>query len=233
MHLFLFETIKDNMAFLTEEESHHCIKVMRKKNGDVLHATNGVGLLVSGTLWVSGKLAAIRVEEQKQLENTRPHQLTLAIAPTKNIERLEWLLEKTTEIGVDTIVPIWCERSERTQIKRERLLKIVHAACKQSLHYHFPILEEAIPFKKFVETAIEGQRFIAHCQWDSPYYLDVAQSGGNQIILIGPEGDFSASEIKLAESVGFQSISLGTNRLRTETAGIVAAQFFNFVNQYR
>ena len=221
MDLFYLPEIKkeDTYIAFSKEESKHFLKVLRKKVGDQIAATDGKGLEIQIELShidgnkVSGKLL------NSKLHPPLPYALHIAIAPTKNINRFEWFLEKATEIGVQQITPLLCDHSERKAIKQERLNKIIIAALKQSQQFHLPILNPITSYSAFLKEHKEGM--IAHCAPGNkePLY-SVANS--NQLILIGPEGDFSAQEIDLAKQQKFKEISLGNQRLRTETAGIVA-----------
>jgi 16S rRNA (uracil1498-N3)-methyltransferase len=174
--------------------------------------------------------------EQKHIPNTRDYHLHLVVAPTKNIERFEWLVEKATEIGVDSITPLVCRFSERKILKPERLEKIIVSAAKQSLKFHFPQLQPLTKFEDFIKSfennATAAQKFIAHCyEGEKPLLKNLCQPHIDIVILIGPEGDFSREEVEMAEKHGFMAISLGSSRLRTETAGVVACDTVSFVNQ--
>ena len=162
--------------------------------------------------------------------NFRVH---IAIAPTKNIERIEWFLEKATEIGINRVTPLLCRFSERKEIKAERLEKVMISAMKQSLKAYLPQLDELTRFNEFIQQPFDGQKYIAHCD---NQHRDLLRNkvipGQNYLILIGPEGDFSTEEIELALKHGFQPVSLGESRLRTETAGLVACHTVNLLNQF-
>jgi 16S rRNA (uracil1498-N3)-methyltransferase len=157
----------------------------------------------------------------------------LAIAPTKNNERLEWLVEKAIEIGVHHIIPIHCKHSERPIIKADRLHRVAVSAMKQSLKYFLPELRALTPFEQLVRAGFDGDAFLAHCYTDLPrtYLQQALHAKRNALICIGPEGDFSREEIAIAEKEGFTSVSLGESRLRTETAGIAAVHTFELINQ--
>ena len=218
--------------FLTADESRHLIKVMRRSAGDQLQITNGKGLIFTAEVLEADprKCKCQIIEEQKVLKPK--HALHLVVAPTKNNDRFEWFLEKATELGVDEITPIICKKSERKVIKPERLNKILIAAMKQSLKAYLPQLKEAVSWKEFMQQKFNTDRFIAHCgegrktplkQWIKPQQ-DV-------MILIGPEGDFSDTEIREAMSSGFVPVSLGKSRLRTETAAVAACHVINLTNE--
>ena len=151
----------------------------------------------------------------------------IAIAPTKNMDRFEWFLEKATEIGIDEITPIICSRSERKVIKTERCNRILLSAMKQSLKFHVPKLNEAISLNDFIKQDFEGTKYIAHCEEGNKTELKEKKKEKRTLMLIGPEGDFSPTEIEMVLQYQFKAVSLGTSRLRTETAGIIAAHTIN------
>lgn len=205
-------------------ESRHIVKVLRHSIGDIMYVTNGDGLLIQGKITAANpKRCELKIISSEQQSKPRDYYLHVGIAPTKNIDRYEWFLEKATEIGVDRITPLLCERSERKVVKNDRLEKIIVAAMKQSAQYHLPVLDELQKFTDFINEPFDGHRFIAHCL---PNEKQSLKSSLNQIkniqILIGPEGDFSENEIEKALEHSFKPITLGDTRLRTETAGIVA-----------
>jgi len=206
-------------------ESKHIVKVLRKKEGDTLHITNGKGFLFTATVAIANeKKCTVTITNTVEKDHTRPYRLHIAIAPTKNNDRFEWFLEKATEIGIDEITPIICDRSERKVLKIERMQKIIESASKQSLKYHFPILHQSSTFKDFVSNHRASHLFIAHCEDQEKKALQAQLNQATNItILIGPEGDFSLPEIELAVEHNYMPIHLGESRLRTETAGIVAA----------
>jgi len=207
----------------SSEESRHIVKVLRKKEGDILHITNGLGDIFRAQIQSSD----VRDCKAKILSHTKKDRdiygLHMAVAPTKNNDRFEWFLEKATEIGVTQITPIICERSQRKSIKRERMERIVLSAMKQSLRAHLPKLNAAISYEDFLKISHDGFCCIAHCEKGKKKELGKKMLSAKDItILIGPEGDFTPLEIKQALDQGFNPISLGTHRLRTETAAIVA-----------
>lgn len=215
-----------------KEESRHIVKVLRKKEGDVIQITNGAGYLFTSEItFANEKKCEVAVSEEQFFEPA-PYQLHLAVAPTKLNDRYEWFLEKAVEIGITQITPIICEHSERIAFKADRFEKIVQAAMKQSLQYYLPVLHEPVPFNAFVSEAREGALFIAHCEeTDKKLLKHALQPKLNTTILIGPEGDFSNIEITTALGLGYVPVSLGNTRLRTETAAIVAAHSVAFVNE--
>ena len=231
MQLFFTKNINDNIAIFEEEEARH-IRVLRKKAGDILHFVDGVGGMYRGEIMeVHKKQCTLSILEHHPAYNQRKVHLHIAIAPTKNIARLEWFLEKATEIGIDEITPLRCERSERKKIRTDRLNKILMSAMKQSVKAYLPKLNELTDYQSFIKQEREGAQFIAYCNDDALSHLKKEYSPSENVtILIGPEGDFSQKEISLALGNGFKGISLGASRLRTETAGIVACHIIDLMN---
>ncbi|MBF4493137.1 16S rRNA (uracil(1498)-N(3))-methyltransferase [Flavobacterium sp. MR2016-29] len=215
-----------------KEESRHIIKVLRKKDSDILHVTNGLGLLFETEITLASDNKCI-VEVLSITKSPEPKfRLHLAVAPTKMNDRFEWFLEKATEIGIQEITPIFCDRSERKVINLERFEKIILAAMKQSNETFLPKLNEAISFKEFVKQRNEGLQLIAHCEeTDKKSLKEVLKPNENVTLLIGPEGDFSEKEIALALENNFKPVTLGNTRLRTETAAVVACHSVVFFNE--
>ena len=234
MQLFYNPAINDTQdSFVFDkEESKHIIKVLRKKENDILHVTNGLGFLFVTIITIaSDNKCTVKIISLEKQEEPK-FRLHLAVAPTKMNERYEWFLEKATEIGIQEITPIICEHSERKIIKTDRFQKILESAMKQSLHYYLPKLNEPISFKDFIKTKKSGQLFIAHCEeTDKKSLKNELKAKEDVTILIGPEGDFSVKEIELAIDGNFIPVSLGTTRLRTETAAIVACHSAVFHNE--
>ncbi len=215
----------------SREESKHIAKVLRKKEGDVLHITNGKGLLFTATITFSNPSQCHATIDSVEKQAQKLYTLHLVVAPTKMNDRYEWFLEKATEIGIDQITPVICDHSERKVVKQERFERILQSAMKQSLQAYLPQLNPAISFSEFITQKNTGQLLIAHCEETQKQSLkDVLQPKGDVTILIGPEGDFSTQEIELALSAGFVPVTLGETRLRTETAAIVAAHSVAFMN---
>lgn len=234
MQLFYNPTLAPDTKeiFFDKTESRHIIKVLRKKSGDILLITNGNGLLSEAEISLANEkkcvaLITTSVHKKKGWD----YYLHVAIAPTKSLDRLEWFLEKATEIGVDEITPIFCSNSERRVVKMERLQKIIVSASKQSLKYHFPKLNKAISFTEFLNQDMDGKKLIAHCYDYEKTPLKNINVSSKTTILIGPEGDFSEQEVEQALNKSFTTISLGTSRLRTETAGIAAVHSVSLLNQ--
>lgn len=248
MHLFYTPDITIPVYTLNEEESKHAIRVLRLSVGDVIYLIDGIGGFYKAELTdANAKRCIVKIIETKKEYGKHTFYLHIALAPTKNIDRTEWFLEKAAEIGIDEITPIECEHSERTVVKPERLNKILVSAIKQSVKAYLPKLNEMADFDKFVKQPFEGQKFIAHCRLTLPssnvegqthrpsrgatkHLKNIYTIGQNALILIGPEGDFSEKEIQLALQNGFKEISLGNSRLRTETAALVACDVINIMN---
>ena len=216
---------------LSEEESSHCVRVMRMKKGDEINIIDGKGNFHKAEITdPNPKKCAVKILETKKEFGKRDFRLHVAIAPTKNTERLEWFLEKATEIGIDEITPIICERSERKAVKEERVNKVLIAAMKQSIKAYLPKLNEQKKYTDFVKNNFPAQKFIAYLS-SASVKLKSSYQKGDVLILIGPEGDFSPGEVALAKESGFLEVSLGPSRLRTETAGIVACEIANLMNE--
>ena len=234
MQLFYNPTINDSQTSFVfdKEESKHIIKVLRKKEGDILHVTNGLGFLFITKITIaSDNKCTVKIVSFEEQDAPKFH-LHLAVAPTKMNERYEWFLEKATEIGVQEITPIICEHSERKVIKTDRFQKILESAMKQSLHYYLPKFNEPITFKDFLKKDHSGQKFVAHCEeTDKKSLKNELITNEDVTILIGPEGDFSVKEIQQAIAANFIPVSLGTTRLRTETAAVVACHSVVFINE--
>ncbi|MES2574790.1 MAG: 16S rRNA (uracil(1498)-N(3))-methyltransferase [Bacteroidota bacterium] len=215
-----------------KEESKHIIKVLRKKDTDILFVTNGLGLLFKTEITLaSDNKCTVQILSFEKIEPSKFH-LHLAVAPTKMNDRYEWFLEKATEIGIHEITPIICDRSERKVVNKERFEKILLTAMKQSNVLFLPKLNEAITFKEFIKQKNVGLQLIAHCEETEKKSLkSVLKPNENITLLIGPEGDFSEKEITLALENNFIPVSLGNTRLRTETAAIVACHSVVFVNE--
>ena len=222
----------DSRLIIDREESRHIVKVLRKKVGDTIYITNGKGILFTTVIDVINKNSTeLKIIEAKQEVGSKFH-INIAVAPTKNNDRIEWFVEKSTEIGVNTISTVMCEKSERKKIKIERLEKITISAMKQSLQLHKPIIQELVSFEEFIKNCESKNKFIAHCKENEKLFLGDCELNSNTItILIGPEGGFSQKEIGLAEENEFISVSLGNTRLRTETAAIVATQLLSVHNK--
>lgn len=224
MNLFYQENINFNQKeiFLSKEESKHLLKTLRKQIRDIIHITDGKGNLFETKIYNPDfKKCELKIIRQEFIEKQKP-EIHIAISPTKNDKRLEWFVEKATEIGISEITPLICKRSEKQHIKIERLKKITVSAIKQSQQFYLPIINKATDFQNFIKQKTNFQKFIAHCEEEKNPLIKLYQKEKSALILIGPEGDFTNEEIELALENNFQAVDLGNTRLRTETAGIVA-----------
>lgn len=233
MHIFYTPDLSGNTYTLDESESKHCIRVLRLEQGDEIILVDGRGGMFTAEITdANPKRCAVKVIQSTPNYGQRNFSVHIAIAPTKNIERMEWFLEKATEIGIDRIIPILCRFSERKEIKADRLEKVMISAMKQSIKAQLPQLDPLTKFSDLISQPFEGQKFIAHCDEQHRDLLKkMITPNQNYLVLIGPEGDFSAEEIEKAIQAGFHPISLGESRLRTETAGVVACHTFNLINE--
>jgi 16S rRNA (uracil1498-N3)-methyltransferase len=233
MNLFYTPDISGETYTLNEEESKHCVRVLRLAAGGAVHLVDGRGNLYAAAIThAHDKRCEVKITAVQREFGKRNYHLHIAIAPTKNVERYEWFLEKTAEIGVDEITPLLCEHSERKVVKNERSEKVITSAVKQSLKAYHPKLNAMTDFKQFVTQKFDGTKCIAHCM-DSPktQLKHAVKAGKKTLVLIGPEGDFSPIEVELAKQNGFTEVSLGNSRLRTETAGVVACATMAFINE--
>jgi 16S rRNA (uracil1498-N3)-methyltransferase len=230
MNLFYGIPSGNGIATLTEEESGHCIRVLRKKAGDKIFFTDGEGNYYQGSiLSADPKKCDVAILETTAQYGKRNYSLHIVIAPTKNADRLEWFLEKATEIGIDIITPVICTHSERRVLKIDRLKKVILSAMKQSLKTFLPQIHEAIPLEDFYSNKITGQKFICLGSANNSLKKEL-EPGSSYTILIGPEGDFTESEISSAVKNNFTPVNLGPSRLRSETAGIVACSIVSLLN---
>lgn len=240
MHLFYTPLLELGMpSFLLDElESKHAIRVLRLSKGDEVQLINGRGgLFVAEIQDDNPKRVILNIRNEVKDFGKRSYALHIAIAPTKNMDRLEWFVEKATEVGIDEITPIICDRSERKEVKIDRLEKIAISAMKQSLKAYLPIIHPPVKLSAFLKAfpsveQVSEKRFIAHCDAGEKVFLnEAAQPKDSALILIGPEGDFSPTEVELAAAKGCMPLSLGESRLRTETAGIIAAMEMFLLNR--
>lgn len=235
MHLFYTPDIQpQHKAFiLNEEESKHAVRVLRLSVGQQVQLVDGKGGRYAAVITdAHPKRTVLQIRSVSMDDGKRPYYLHIAIAPTKSIDRLEWFLEKATEIGVDEITPIVSEHSERTIVKLDRLHKVISAAMKQSQRAYLPRLNPAIRFANFLVGSTSGKRFIAHCADGEKQHLSHSmQPGEPAVVLIGPEGDFSPMEIQLAIDAGYTAVTLGDSRLRTETAALMVCAELAILNK--
>lgn len=221
-------------CMLPESDSGHCVRVLRMKHGDELEVVDGKGNLYHCTLTdPNHRQAKVVINSVEHLSKTWDGFITLAIAPTKNNDRMEWLVEKLVEIGVDRIVPLRCRRSERKDIKEDRLERVAVAAMKQSLKATLPIIDSTTPFMEFLAQPQPAQKFIAYCdpEFERKLFSREYNSGMDTVILIGPEGDFSPEEIRSSLEAGWTPVTFGDSRLRTETAGLFAVTACHVLQQ--
>ncbi len=230
MNLFYQPGITEGITHLDAEESRHAVRVLRMVYGDQLDITDGKGFFYSTKITkADSKKCEFEILAKKGIKKRNFH-IHVAVAPTKNVDRIEWFVEKAIEIGVDEISFILCKNSERKVINMDRIEKIAVSAMKQSQQARLPKINSIIPFKEIL-TAQAGGKFIAYVDATNPKHLQLAaKPEKNYLTLIGPEGDFSKEELEQALQVGFEKVSLGSNRLRTETAGLVAVQILGLVN---
>ena len=223
MNLFYQPRIPEGDLFLDQEESRHCVKVLRHKSGDEITVTDGNGFFYKGVISDADMRKCSFTIREKTPEVQKNYTIHIAISPTKNNDRFEWFTEKATEFGINTITPLECKHTERAYLKKDRLEKVAVSAMKQSLKASIPVIEKLTTFNAFIATTKlqAAERFIAYVDSTNPHHLkELATPGKNYVVLIGPEGDFSAAELDMAIAAGFKKVSLGQSRLRTETAGI-------------
>lgn len=225
MILSISESIQatDSAFTFDKDESRHLIKVLRKKEGDVVYITNGKGYFFTTKISIANEKKCVVLINTVEFKNKeRPFYLHIAIAPTKLNDRYEWFLEKAVEIGIDEITPIICKNSERKIIKVDRMKKIIQSAVKQSLQFHVPIFNEPVLFDDFLKEQKATQKFIAHCEDENNkvFLQNIAKPQNDILVLVGPEGDFTPKEIENTIKQDFIPVTLGNNRLRTETAGV-------------
>ncbi|WP_145857470.1 16S rRNA (uracil(1498)-N(3))-methyltransferase [Pedobacter suwonensis] len=234
MHIFYTPDITQNSYTLNEEESKHCVRVLRLTIGDVVNLVDGKGGFYTAEIASDNpkkvSLSVLKVETEFHKRN---HYLHIAVAPTKNIDRIEWFLEKATELGIDEITPVITDRSERRVVKEDRLNKVITSAVKQSIKAYHPKLNDAISFEAFLREPFDGNRLIAHCidKGEKQYISKLVAPHQKYLILIGPEGDFTPNEVDLALNKGFKALTLGDNRLRTETAALSVCFEINYLNR--
>jgi len=233
MHVFYTPDISTDQYTLNEEESRHCSKVLRLAVGDEIYLIDGKGGFYKAKITeVNKKHVQLQIVEKQTEYGKRNHHLHIAIAPTKNIDRLEWFLEKATEIGIDEITPIICDRSERKIVKEERLEKVITSAVKQSLTAYHPKLNNSISFADFMKQPSSAHKIIAHCMDGEKAFINQqVKIHQSYLILIGPEGDFTPAELEIALHNGYKPVTLGNTRLRTETAALAACFEVNYINR--
>ncbi len=233
MIIFYAPDIETSLT-LPESDSKHCIRVLRYSVGDIINIIDGKGNYFTCRLVDNNpRAAAVEIIEKRTQPLHWNYNITIAVAPTKNMDRMEWLVEKLTEIGVNRIVLLKCQRSERKEVKTERLKKIAVSAMKQSLKATLPEITEVTSIKQFLKECDDAQKYVCYCHPSVPRVplAKALKPNESLSILIGPEGDFSPEEIQTALSTGWQPVTLGNNRLRTETAALVAVDTVHIFNQ--
>ncbi|QNR84636.1 16S rRNA (uracil(1498)-N(3))-methyltransferase [Pedobacter riviphilus] len=234
MHIFYTPDITKNTYTLNEEESKHCVRVLRLTIGSIVNLVDGKGGFYTAEITTDNpkkvSLSILKVETEFHKRN---HYLHIAVAPTKNIDRIEWFLEKATELGIDEVTPIITDRSERRVIKEDRLNKVITSAVKQSIKAYHPKLNDAVSFDAFLKEPFDGDKLIAHCidSGEKQYISKLVVPHQKYLVLIGPEGDFTPDEVNLALNKGFKALTLGDNRLRTETAALSVCFEINYLNR--
>lgn len=235
MQLFYAPDLIRGIHILPQEESHHCIHVLRHKQGDTIHIIDGVGHFYRAVITNAHlKQCAFEIQEITPSDQEPAVNIHIAVAPTKNIDRWEWMLEKTTELGVSQITPLMTKRTERQHLRTDRLQKIIVAATKQSIKASIPLLHPLTDYTRFIsEQALQPnqQKLIAVIDRNNKHLWQVYSKGEHVVLLIGPEGDFTPDEMELAYQNKFEPVSLGRSRLRTETATIAACHIVNVLNE--
>jgi 16S rRNA (uracil1498-N3)-methyltransferase len=231
VNLFYQPNLPDGIHYLDADESRHCVKVLRAKTGDRITVTDGKGTFYECIITKADAAKCTFQVQSTRVEKPGSYSIHIAIAPTKSPDRIEWFTEKAVELGIDTITLMQCEHSEKSFLKTERLMKVAVSAMKQSLKATLPKIVAPTPFDQVITSANASQKFIAFVDPGNPRHLkDVARRSESAIVLIGPEGDFSPAELQMALSSGYEKVSLGSSRLRTETAGLAACHILNLIN---
>jgi 16S rRNA (uracil1498-N3)-methyltransferase len=232
VNLFYQPGLAEGHLYLDADESRHCLKVLRKRPGDVIRITDGQGTFYDAVITGSDPNRCTFTIQSTETVPAKPYSIHVAVSPTKNADRIEWFVEKAVEIGIDTITLLDCENTERTYIKTDRLAKVAISAMKQSLKATLPTITPLTKLTDLINNVPANTTcFIAYVDFSNPLHLkDLAHPAQNYLVLIGPEGDFSPTELTLALSNNFQKVSLGPSRLRTETAALVALHTLSLIN---
>lgn len=232
LHLFYCPTLSAGDTELPEEEAHHARSVLRLSVGASIGLLDGKGTVAQSEIThLDKRRVLVNITSQRKVDREGPARIHLAVAPTKQMERFEWMLEKCTEIGVDSITPLITARSERTRLRQDRLERVLIGAMKQSQRAWLPTLEQATALNDLAGRAMPVQRCFGWCEGDREPLMKCYRPGEDALVLIGPEGDFTPEEAQLLTAQGFVPVSLGQARLRTETAGIVACAWMNAAQQ--
>lgn len=232
MHIFYCPNLEAENVLLGEEESKHAVQVLRLRNNDAVQVIDGKGKFCNAiVINAHSKKCELRIENCKTDFQKRSYYFHIAIAPTKQMERFEWFIEKAVELGIDEITPILCHDSVRTNLRMDRLQKVILSAVKQSVKAYLPALNEPITFNDLIKKECDAIKLIAHCdEGNKKMMQDMISKNQNTLLLIGPEGDFTPIEISLALQNNFEAVSLGNTRLRTETAGMYACSLMRMMN---
>ena len=232
MNLFYQPGLADGHLYLDADESRHCLKVLRKRAGDVIRVTDGQGTFYDAIITGADPGRCTLAIQNTETVPAKPYSIHVAVSPTKNADRIEWFVEKAVEVGIDTITLLDCENTERTFIKTDRLAKVAISAMKQSLKATLPVINPLTKLTDLIKNApAQTTRFIAYVDFSNPLHLkDLAQPNKDYLVLIGPEGDFSPEELTLTLTHNFQKVSLGHERLRTETAALIATHTLSLLN---
>lgn len=232
MNLFYSPHIQGDTHMLDEAESKHAIRVLRLLKGEKVVMVDGLGTWYEAVIEEDHpKRCLLSILTREEKHQALEYKLHLAVAPTKNIERFEWFLEKATEIGITEITPLLCQRSERKQVKMDRLERILVSAMKQSLKAYKPILNDPMSFEEFMDLEHKGTRGIAHCMESKRVGIEALGNSGAYTLMVGPEGDFTEQELSKALEVGFAPFHLGSSRLRTETAAVYITAAISILHQ--
>ena len=231
MNLFYQPEVSHGILHLDEDESRHVIKVLRKKQGDLINLTDGRGFFYEATINQPDPRQCSFTIDKKIQEPQKDFRIHIAISPTKNADRIEWFVEKAVELGIDEITLLECDRAERQRLKIDRLVKMAISAMKQSLKATLPLIHPLTSFTSVAQAAHTKQKYIAYVDSHNPHLLkNLVSPGSEYLVMIGPEGDFTHEELTFAENLEFKKVSLGTSRLRTETAGLAACHILNLAN---
>jgi 16S rRNA (uracil1498-N3)-methyltransferase len=231
VNLFYQPEVSQGILHLDEDESRHVIKVLRKKQGELINLTDGRGFFYEATISEPDPHQCSFTINKTIQEAKKNFSIHIAISPTKNADRIEWFVEKAVELGIDEITLLECDRTERQRLKIDRLVKMAISAMKQSLKASLPLIHPLTSFRSLAQSADTKEKYIAYVDSDNPHLLkNLVSSGSAYIVLIGPEGDFSQEELIFAEGLAFKKVSLGPSRLRTETAGLAACHILNLAN---
>ena len=233
MQYFIADYPIPELYTLTPEESKHCIKVLRMNVDDLIYIADGHGTRCTARIInANPKECLVQIIQREPEYGKRNHYLHIAVAATKNSARIEWFIEKAVEIGIDEITLLTCDHSERDTQKTDRFQKIITSAMKQSLKTYRPQLNGPISLMDFLQQPFNGTKMVCYCDGNNRRTIhQTYKAGSPALILIGPEGDFSQREIETALNLGYQPVTLGSCRLRTETAALYATTAINFINE--